>query len=59
MMKAIKIIKEDVFLGANSCILPEITIRKKTTVGAFTLVNKNFTENSKLIGVPAKKKNDQ
>jgi len=52
-------IEEDVFLGANSCILPEITIRKKSTVGAFTLVNKNFSENSKLIGVPAIKKNDQ
>lgn len=49
-------IKNNVFLGACSCILPNIIINNNTIVGAYSLVNKEYKENTKLIGIPVKSK---
>ncbi|MEW7009873.1 acyltransferase [Lentilitoribacter sp. EG35] len=47
-------IGSDCWLGANSVVLPGITIAKGTVVGANTVVTKDFPEYSILGGVPAK-----
>lgn len=51
-LKAV-IIEDDCWLGANSVILPGVTLAKGTVVGANTVVTKNFPEYSILGGVPA------
>ncbi len=47
-------IGSDCWLGANSVILPGVTIAEGTVVGANTVVTKDFPEYSILGGVPAK-----
>ncbi len=42
-------------IGANSVILPGITIGENATVGANSLVNKNIPANETWIGSPARK----
>lgn len=47
-------IGEDCWLGANSVILPGVSIGKGTVVGANSVVTKSFPDYSILGGVPAK-----
>jgi len=47
-------IEDNVSLGANSIILPGITLKKGTIVGAGSVVTKNTNENDIVIGNPAK-----
>ncbi|NHJ21887.1 MAG: N-acetyltransferase [Candidatus Lokiarchaeota archaeon] len=48
------IIEDNVSLGANSVILPGITLKKGTIVGAGSVVTKNTNENDIVVGNPAK-----
>lgn len=47
-------IKDNVFIGANSTILPNVTIGKDTIIAASTLVNKSIPGGGVYAGVPAK-----
>ena len=47
-------IEDDVSLGANSVLLPGITLKRGTIVGAGSVVTKNTNENDIVIGNPAK-----
>lgn len=47
-------IKDNVFIGSNSIVLPNVTIGPNTIVGAGTLVNKNLPGGGVYAGVPAK-----
>ena len=44
-----------VIIGANSVILPKVTINEGSSVGALSLVNKNLDSWGVYFGVPAKK----
>ena len=48
------IIKEDVWIGSNCTILPNIVIGKGSIIGAGSVVTKNIPEYSVVAGVPAK-----
>tara|TARA_R110001599_G_scaffold102667_1_gene261631 strand:+ start:249 stop:767 length:519 start_codon:yes stop_codon:yes gene_type:complete len=48
------IIEDDSDLGVNSVIMPGVTIKKGTQVGAGAVVTKDFPEYSIIAGVPAK-----
>lgn len=48
------IIEDYAFIGANSIILPGVTIGKGAIIGAGSVVNKNIPPNSVAVGVPAK-----
>jgi len=48
------IIEDNADLGVNSIIMPGVTIRKGTQVGAGAVVTKDFPEYSVIAGVPAK-----
>lgn len=48
------IIKKNVFIGANSCILGNITLGENAVIGANAVVTKDVPDNSIAIGVPAK-----
>ena len=47
-------IEDEVSLGANSVILPGITLKKGTMVGSGAVVTKNTNENDIVVGNPAK-----
>lgn len=47
-------IGNDVFLGANSIILPGVKIGNRVIVGAGTVVNRSIPDNCVVAGVPAK-----
>ena len=47
-------IKDNVFVGSNSTILPNVTIGPNTIVAAGTLINKSLPGNGVYGGVPAK-----
>jgi maltose O-acetyltransferase len=47
-------IGDDVFIGANSTILPNVKIGSNSIIGANSLVSKNIPENSVYAGNPAK-----
>ncbi len=47
-------IKDNVYVGQNSIILPGITIGSNVLVAAGSVVNKNIPENSCVAGVPAR-----
>ena len=49
------ILKKDCRIGANSVILPGITVGENATVGANSLVNKNIPSNETWVGTPARK----
>jgi acetyltransferase-like isoleucine patch superfamily enzyme len=51
-------LKENVKIGANSTILPEITVEKNSLIGAGSVVTKDVAENIIVAGNPAKKIND-
>ncbi len=42
-------------LGANTVILPGVTVKEGTTVGAMSLCNKDLDEWSVYVGIPARK----
>ena len=48
------IIKNDVWVGAGSIILPAITIGKESIIGAGAVVTKDVPERSIVAGIPAK-----
>ena len=47
------LISEDCWLGANSVVLPGVSLGKGTVVGANTVVTKSFPDYAILGGVPA------
>ena len=47
-------IKDNVFVGSNSTILPNVTIGPDTIIAAGSLINKNIPGNGVYGGVPAK-----
>ena len=47
-------IKDNVFIGSNSIILPDVSIGYNTIVGAGTLVNENIQGGGVYAGVPVK-----
>jgi len=47
-------IGNNVWIGANTTILPEVTIGNNVTIGANSLVNKNIPDNSVAVGNPCK-----
>ena len=47
-------IKDNVFIGANSTILPNVTIGPDTIIAAGTVVNKSLPGNGVYAGVPAR-----
>jgi acetyltransferase-like isoleucine patch superfamily enzyme len=49
------IINDDVWIGANTVILPGVIIGKNSIVGAGSVVTRNVDENSVYAGNPAKK----
>ena len=48
------IIEDNVWIGENVSIMPNITIGKGCIIGANSVVTKSFPENSVLAGIPAK-----
>lgn len=48
-------IQDNVYIGAGTTILKNVTIGQNTIIGANSLVNKNCEGNSVYAGVPAKK----
>jgi len=49
------IIEDDVWIGAGAVIMPGITLRKGTVVGACSVVTKSTEEYAVVVGAPAKK----
>ena len=47
-------IKDLSFLGAKSCVLPEVEIGKEAIIAAGSLVNKDVKGGTRVKGVPAK-----
>lgn len=47
-------IEENVWIGAKATILKNVSIGKNSVIGAHSLVNKSFDENSIIAGAPAK-----
>ena len=47
------VIENDVWIGANAVIMPGITLKKGTVVGAGAIVTKDTEEYSVVAGVPA------
>lgn len=47
-------IKNNVFIGANTTILPNVTIEDNVIIGANSVVTKNIPTNSVAVGNPAK-----
>ncbi len=48
------IIEDEVWLGENVCILPNVTIGRHSVVGSNSVVTKSIPEYSVAVGVPAK-----
>lgn len=48
------VIEDNVFIGANSIILPNITIGENSIVGSGSVVTKNVPKNTVVAGNPAK-----
>jgi acetyltransferase-like isoleucine patch superfamily enzyme len=48
-------IKENARIGANSVILPNVTIGKNSVIGALSLVKGSVPDNELWAGIPAKK----
>ena len=47
-------IGNNVWIGANSTVLPEVSIGNNVIIGANSLVNKDITSNSVAVGNPCK-----
>ena len=48
-------IGNNVFIGANTCILPNIKIGSNVIIGAGSIITKDIEDNSVVVGNPAKK----
>lgn len=48
------LIKENVWIGANSTVLKGVTIGRNSVISCHSLVNKDVPENSLFAGIPAK-----
>jgi sugar O-acyltransferase (sialic acid O-acetyltransferase NeuD family) len=48
-------VEEGVYVGTNAVILQNKTIGRYSTIGASAMVNKDVMNNSKMLGVPARK----
>lgn len=48
------IVEDDVWIGANAVIMPGVTLKKGTVVGAGAIVTKNTEEYSVVVGIPAR-----
>lgn len=48
-------IGDNVFIGANTVIMPNVKVGNNVIIGAGSIVTKNFGNNSVVAGVPAKK----
>ena len=48
------VIKDDVWIGANSVILSGVTLKKGSVIGAGSVVTKNTDEYGVYVGIPAK-----
>lgn len=48
------VIEDDVWIGSNAVIMPGVTLKKGTVVGAGAIVTKDTKEYSVVVGVPAK-----
>ena len=48
------IVMDGVSIGANSTILPNLTIGKNAKIGANAVVTKDVPENAVMVGIPAK-----
>lgn len=48
------VIKDNVWIGENVCVLPGVTIGKGCVVGANSVVTKNIPDYSIVVGVPAR-----
>ena len=49
------IIEDHVWIGANAVIMPGVTLKKGTVVGAGSVVTKDTEEYSVVVGSPARK----
>lgn len=49
------VIKDNVFIGAHTFIMPGINIGNNVVIGAGSIVTKNISDNSVVAGSPAKK----
>ena len=47
-------IGNDVWIGANVCILPGVTIGNNVIIGAGAVVNRDIPDNTMAVGVPAR-----
>ena len=54
-IKAKIIIGPDCILGSGSIVLPNVTISKKVSIGALSLVNKDIKLSGLYSGIPVKK----
>jgi bifunctional UDP-N-acetylglucosamine pyrophosphorylase/glucosamine-1-phosphate N-acetyltransferase len=48
------VIEDDVFIGSDTMIIAPVTIGKGSRTGAGSVVNKNVTENTLVVGMPAR-----
>jgi acetyltransferase-like isoleucine patch superfamily enzyme len=48
------VIEDDVWIGANSTVLPGVTVGKGSVIGAGSVVNRDVPQYSVAVGVPAK-----
>ncbi len=45
-------IKKGAKIGSHSLIMPGVTIGENSTIGAFSFVNKDITDNARAFGIP-------
>lgn len=48
------VIKKNVWLGDNVCVMPNVTIGENCIIGANAVVTKDIPENSVAVGIPAR-----
>lgn len=52
------VIEDDVWIGANAVILPDVTIGRGSVIGAGAVVNQSIPPNCLAVGVPARVKKE-
>lgn len=48
------VVGDDVFIGANSILMPGVTVGSRVVIGAGTVVTKNVPDNSVVVGNPGR-----